>query len=56
MRKDWKYFFWPDFNLEQLFDLKADPREENDLAKDPAQQERLAEMRRRFGELKAAAR
>ena len=56
VRKDWKYFNWPDFNLEQLFDLKADPREENDLAADPAHRERLAEMRKRFGELKAAAR
>ena len=40
----------------QLFDLQADPREENDLAGDPEQQERLAEMRKRFGELKEAAR
>ena len=56
VRKDWKYFYWPDFDLEQLFDLKADPHEENDLAKDPAQSARLAEMRTRFAELKAAAR
>ena len=41
--------------LEQLFDLKADPREENDLAADPAQADRLKEMRERFNELKAAA-
>ncbi len=56
VRKDWKLFYWPDFKLEQLFDLKADPHEENDLAKDPAHAARLAEMRTRFGELKAAAR
>ena len=56
VRKDWKYFYWPDFKLEQLFDLQADPREESDLVNDPAQQERLAEMRKRFGELKSAAR
>ncbi len=55
VRKDWKYFYWPDFKLEQLFDLTADPREENDLAKDPSQSERLAEMRDRFKSLKAAA-
>ncbi len=56
VRKDYKYFYWPDRGLEQLFDLKADPREENDLVKDPAQAARLAEMRKRFKELKAAAR
>jgi len=55
VRKDWKYCYWPDYQLEQLFDLQADPREENDLVKDPDQSERLAEMRSRFAELKAAA-
>jgi arylsulfatase A-like enzyme len=56
VRKDWKYFYWPDFKLEQLFHVAADPFEENDLAKDPGQAARLAEMRARFAELKAAAR
>ena len=56
VRKDWKYFYWPDFKTEQLFDLRADPMEEKDLIADPAQAARLAEMRRRFNELKAAAR
>ena len=56
VRKDVKYFYWPDFEREQLFDLKADPSEENDLIADPAQAARLAEMRSRFAELKAAAR
>lgn len=55
VRKDWKYMLWPDHNFEQLFDLTADPREENDLARDPAQAVRLAEMRARFAELKSAA-
>ena len=55
VRKDWKYFYWPDFQREQLFDMNADPREENDLAADPAQADRLVEMRSRFGELKAKA-
>lgn len=55
VRKDWKYFYWPDFKLEQLFHITADPLEENDLAQDPTQADRLAEMRTRFAELKAAA-
>jgi arylsulfatase A-like enzyme len=55
VRKDWKYFYWPDFEREQLFDLRADPREERDLAADPAQADRLGELRARFAELKSAA-
>ena len=55
MRKDYKYIYWPEAEFEQLFDLQADPIEENDLAQDPAQTERLAEMRVRFNELKLAA-
>ena len=56
VQKDWKYFYWPEFDREQLFDLRADPREENDLAAGPAQASRLKEMRARFAELKSAAR
>ncbi len=50
VRKDWKYFYWPDYKYEQLFDLRADPGEEHDLAADPAQAERLNEMRGSFAE------
>ena len=46
---------WPDFETEQLFHLSADPLEENDVVRDPAQAKQLAEMRTRFAELKAAA-
>jgi arylsulfatase A-like enzyme len=53
--KDFKYFYWPDFEREQLFDLTNDPHEEHDLIADPAQADRLVEMRTRFSELKAAA-
>jgi hypothetical protein len=56
VRKDWEYFYWPDFGLEQLFDLRVDPFEENDLAHDPAHAARRAEMRQRFAELEDAAR
>ncbi len=40
--------YWPEDDVEQLFDLKNDPREENDLASDPAHAKKLAEMRKRF--------
>ncbi len=55
VRKDFKYFYWPEHKVEQLFDLKNDPKEENDLVKSPDHQERLKEMRLRFQELKKAA-
>ena len=55
VRKDWKYMFWPEHGYEQLFDLSKDPREENDLARDPAHAGKLAAMRKRFNELKTAA-
>ena len=55
VRKDWKYMLWPDKDYEQLFDLTSDPREEKDLARDLQHTARLAEMRARFAELKAAA-
>jgi len=55
VRKDWKYFYWPDHDYEQLFDLTSDPLEENDLARDPAHAGKLAEMRERFNELREAA-
>jgi arylsulfatase len=55
VRKDFKYIFWPDFKREQLFDLKADPLEENDIIQDPAQKERIVAMRDRMEKLRDAA-
>jgi len=55
IRRELRYFYWPDFKHEQLFDRMADAFEENDLAGDPAYGKRLAEMRKRFAELKSAA-
>ena len=55
VRKDWKYMFWPDFGVEQLFHLEADPGEETDLAPNPAHAAKLAEMRAQFAKLKKEA-
>jgi len=55
VRKDWKYFYWPDFVTEQLFGLEADPIEENDRVADATQAAHLDEMRTRFNDLKSAA-
>jgi len=55
VRTDWKYFYWPEQDLEQLFHLEADPHEERDLVANPLYQDKLKEMRQRFAELKAAA-
>ena len=32
MRKDWKYIEWPEFDYQQLFDLRSDPGELRNLA------------------------
>jgi arylsulfatase len=55
VRKDWKYMYWPEAKYEQLFDLVTDASEEKDLARDAKHTQKLAEMRKRFMELKAAA-
>jgi arylsulfatase A-like enzyme len=59
VRKDWKYIYWPQHKVEQLFDLKADPREENDLAQVTTHTAKhtaiLKEMRQRFLQLKTEA-
>lgn len=55
VRKYWKYFYWPEHDVEQLFHIAKDPFEQNDLAADPASADKLAEMRNRFNELKQAA-
>lgn len=56
VRRDTKYLLYPDYNYEELFDLKSDPLEQKNLIADPAHKEQLAEIRARFKELKARAR
>ena len=55
VRKDWKYFYWPGHDYEQLFHLETDPLEATDLARDPAHAAKLAEMRTRFQQLREQA-
>jgi arylsulfatase A-like enzyme len=57
VRKDYKYFYWPNFKYEQLFDLKNDPGELYDLfnSTNPVHQQVLKDMRKRFVELKMLA-
>ena len=55
VRRNSKYLLWPDYNYEELFDLSADPLEQQNLARDPAKAPQLEEMRTRFRELKARA-
>lgn len=56
VRPQIKYIYWPDFQYEELFDLRRDPHETRNLAQAPAYQTQLKQLRRRFAELKAQAR
>jgi arylsulfatase len=55
VRKKYKFMTWPDYNLEQLFDLEEDPLELNDLINSTEMQEIVAEMRSRHDKLKQLA-
>ncbi|MDB5313319.1 MAG: arylsulfatase family protein [Gemmataceae bacterium] len=46
VRREIKYTFWPDYRFEELYDLKADPYEERNLAREPARAKSLDEMRK----------
>jgi arylsulfatase A-like enzyme len=56
VRRDWKYVSWPEFGYEQLFDLKKDAQELNNLADQPAHAERRAGMQRKLEEWRRRAR
>lgn len=53
----WKYVRYTDVTpvYEQLFDLENDPHEVNDLAREPAYGDTLAQLRQRWAALRAAA-
>ena len=52
VRKDWKYIKWPNHDHEELFHLKEDPLEINDVMNSPENADILNEMRMRHDELK----
>ena len=56
VQREAKYLFWPNYDHEELFDLKADPLEQKNLISDPSRVEQLASMRKRFAELRDQAR
>lgn len=55
VRREIKYIHWPDFNHEELFDLRRDPHETRNLINDRAYAGQLAELRREFARLKQEA-
>ena len=56
IRRDWKYVNWPEFQYEQLFDLKKDPQEFRNLAAEQRPPDALAAMRRKLEEWRARVR
>jgi len=56
IRLDWKYVQWPEFDYEQLFNLKDDGQEIRNLANDPAHATQRAKMRQQLDEWRKRAR
>jgi hypothetical protein len=48
--------YWPEFDYEQLFNLKEDGDEVRNLANDPAHADQRAKMRQRLEEWRRRAR
>ena len=43
-----KYIYWPDYGVEEFFDLAQDPLEEHDLSKNAARAKEIAVLRERL--------
>jgi arylsulfatase len=52
---DKKYIYWPDYQVEEYFDLIADPTEEHNNISNPKDQNVIRAMKKRFAELKQKA-
>lgn len=55
VRRDLKYTYWPEWDYEQLFDLRVDPTEKTNQVGISAYASDLAEMRQRLSELLRSA-
>ena len=55
IRRDWKYVYWPEFDYEQLFNLKKDAQEIQNVA-DDAHAGQRAKMRQKLEEWRRQAR
>jgi arylsulfatase len=56
IRRDSKYVYWPEFEYEQLFNLKEDAEELRNLALDPAYAGQLSRMRNKLADWRRQAR
>jgi len=52
VQKDWKYIVWTGYNREQLFNLRNDPFEMNDLFNNSKYKNQLGKMRKRHLKLR----
>jgi arylsulfatase len=53
--RDMKYILWPDYQVEEFFDLKKDPLEKANRSTDPAYTGKIESLRERFRILEATA-
>jgi len=50
-----KYIYWPDYQVEEYFDLKSDPYEEHNRINEPKDQAAIKALKQRMTELKQKA-